>query len=275
MVFHLSLRDSKSSQVTQTHLSILEEFNTAVVWVVSTCPLISKSSSLFIYPSVIVPRAPITLDIKVNFMFHIIIIIIIIIILHLWEFFLHQRQQIVNSELMVYYYYYYYYFIFEFFLSALGESLSLGAERQQVPSVSSTLFSILADLNNASVWMVSIRLPIFNFSSPHFLKLLGIVTSVPITIRIIITHMFHNFHSSQARSKFLYLFALPLIFTLWSAGMPKSVIIKLFILKSLLRYISTPWLCDLYEVRVFIWIRYIYNNILSFFFFIEAKIIAV
>ena len=47
----------------------------AVVKMVSTCPLISKSSSLFTNPLVIVPSTPITIGITVTFLFHIIIII--------------------------------------------------------------------------------------------------------------------------------------------------------------------------------------------------------
>ena len=44
MVFHWSLSDSKSPQVSRTLLSILAVLNNAVVWMVSTRPLISKSS---------------------------------------------------------------------------------------------------------------------------------------------------------------------------------------------------------------------------------------
>ena len=47
MVFPLNLSDSKSPQVFSTLLCILIDFKNAVVWTVSTCPLISKSSSLF------------------------------------------------------------------------------------------------------------------------------------------------------------------------------------------------------------------------------------
>ena len=45
MVFPWSLSDSKSPQVSWTHLSILADPNNAVVWTVSTRPVIFKSSS--------------------------------------------------------------------------------------------------------------------------------------------------------------------------------------------------------------------------------------
>ena len=89
MVFHWSLSDSKSPQVSRTLLSILAVLNNTVVWMVSTRPPTSKSSSSFNNPLVIVPKAPITIGINVTFMFHIFfnslagskfIIIIIIII---------------------------------------------------------------------------------------------------------------------------------------------------------------------------------------------------
>ena len=70
MVFHRSFIDNKSLQVTMTHLSILADLNNAVVWMVSTRPLISKSSSNFINPSVTALRALITYGITVTFMFH-------------------------------------------------------------------------------------------------------------------------------------------------------------------------------------------------------------
>ena len=48
MVFHWSLSDCKSLQVTRILLSILANVNNVTVWMVSTRPLISKSSSSFI-----------------------------------------------------------------------------------------------------------------------------------------------------------------------------------------------------------------------------------
>ena len=59
MVFHWSLSDSKSPQVSRTLLSILAVLNNAVVWIVSTRPPTSKSSSPFSNPLVTVPNASI------------------------------------------------------------------------------------------------------------------------------------------------------------------------------------------------------------------------
>ena len=58
MVFHWSLRGRISLQVTRTLLSILVDLNNVLVWMISTCPLTSKSSSLFNNPLVTVPKAP-------------------------------------------------------------------------------------------------------------------------------------------------------------------------------------------------------------------------
>ena len=70
MVFHWSLSDSKSPQVSRTLLSILAVLNNEVVWMVSTRPPTSKSSHPFNNPLVIVPKAPITIGTIVTFMFH-------------------------------------------------------------------------------------------------------------------------------------------------------------------------------------------------------------
>ena len=60
------------------------------------------------------------------------------------------------------------------------------------PQVFMTLLSILADLNNAVVWMVSTRSLIFK-SSSRFINSLVIVQRVHITICIHITFMLHSF----------------------------------------------------------------------------------
>ena len=55
MVFHWSLCDSKSPQVSRTCLRILAVISIAVIWIVFTRPPTSKYSRLFNNPFVIVP----------------------------------------------------------------------------------------------------------------------------------------------------------------------------------------------------------------------------
>ena len=69
-VFCWSLSDSKYPQVSSTLLSILDNLNNEVVWMVDTRPIISISSSPYINPLVTVPRASISIGINVTFMFH-------------------------------------------------------------------------------------------------------------------------------------------------------------------------------------------------------------
>ena len=70
MGFHWSLSDSKFPQVSRTLLSILAVLNNAVIWMVSTRPPTSKSSSPFSNPLDTVQSAPITIGIIVTCMFH-------------------------------------------------------------------------------------------------------------------------------------------------------------------------------------------------------------
>ena len=70
MVFHWSLSDSKSLQASRTLLSILAVLNNVAVWVVSTRPPTSKSSSPFSNPLVTVTNAPITIGIIITCIFH-------------------------------------------------------------------------------------------------------------------------------------------------------------------------------------------------------------
>ena len=70
MVFHQSLGDSKSPQVSRNLLCVLAGLNKSAIWIVSTRPLISKFSSLFINPLVIEPRTAITICITFTLIFH-------------------------------------------------------------------------------------------------------------------------------------------------------------------------------------------------------------
>ena len=70
MVLPWSLCDIKSPHVSRSLLSNLAFLNNVVVWMASTGPLISKSSSPFNNPLVTVPKAPLMIGIFITFMFH-------------------------------------------------------------------------------------------------------------------------------------------------------------------------------------------------------------
>ena len=109
---------------------------------------------------------------------------------------------------------------------------SLGDNKS--PQVSGTLLSILADLSNAVVWIVSTRPLISNSSSP-FTNHLVSVPRAPITIGITITFMFYSFFYSLARSKYLSFFSLSFDFTLWSAETAKFTILQVLFLLTIIR----------------------------------------
>ena len=93
------------------------------------------------------------------------------------------------------------------------------------PQVFRTLLRILADLNNAVVWMVSIH-PVISKSSSPFNNPLVTVLRVQIKIGIIVTFMFHIFFNSRARSGYLFLFSYSFSFILWSAGSTETTILQ-------------------------------------------------
>ena len=72
------------------------------------------------------------------------------------------------------------------------------------PQVSRTLLSILTVLNNAVVWMVSVRPSTSKFSGP-FNSPLVTVPNAPITISIIVTFMFHSFFKFPSKVDVLIL----------------------------------------------------------------------
>ena len=82
----------------------------------------------------------------------------------------------------------------------------------RIPQVSGTCLSTLADFNNAVVLRVSNCLLIFKSSSP-FTKPLVTVQSVPVTIDITVTFMFHSFsvvlQSLSIHLSFCFLSVLP------------------------------------------------------------------
>ena len=70
MVFHWSLSDSRSPQVSITLLSILAVLNNVVVSMVSTRLPTYNSSTPFSNPLVTIPNTPITINIIATCMFH-------------------------------------------------------------------------------------------------------------------------------------------------------------------------------------------------------------
>ena len=80
-----------------------------------------------------------------------------------------------------YYYYYYYYFFAIFSHSGLQTVFYWRLCNNKSPQVSWTFLSILTNLNNPVIWMISYRPPNSNSSSP-FLKKLRMVTSAQVII---------------------------------------------------------------------------------------------
>ena len=125
MVCHRSLSDSKSPQVSRTLLSILAVLNNAVVWMVSTRPPTSKSSSPFSNTLVTVPNAPITIGIIVIlhvpqiFQFHSKVEVLILHFTFFQFYSVVSRDSKVDYFASFLYYYYYYYIALSHILSAL------------------------------------------------------------------------------------------------------------------------------------------------------------
>ena len=101
-------------------------------------------------------------------------------------------------------------FSHQFYLMVFHWSLS---DRKSL-QVSRTLFSILAVLNDAVVWMVTTRPPNSKSSSP-LKKSFSYCTFT-----------FHSFFNSLAKSRYLSFFSLSFSFILWSAETAKSTILQ-------------------------------------------------
>ena len=91
------------------------------------------------------------------------------------------------------------------------------------PKVSGTLLSILADLNNGVVRMVSTRPLISKWSSLRTKHLLTVPNGLSANV-ITNTSMIHCLFSSLARSWYLSLFSRSFRFTLWLARTTKSTL---------------------------------------------------
>ena len=190
MVFHWSLSDSKSPQISRTHLRILAVFNNAVIWIVSTCPPTSTSSRPFNNPLVIVPNAPITIGTIVTFMFPSFFNSLarswyLSFFAYSFRFILWSTGTAKSKILQILFFFVDYYKVW-----SSGTSVRLSDSK--FPRVSRTLLSILVDLSNAVVCMVFTR-PVVSKSSTPCINPLVTVPTAPITIGVTVTFMFHFF----------------------------------------------------------------------------------
>ena len=171
MVFHWSLSDSKSPHVSRTLLSILAFLNNVVVWMISTRPPTSKSTSPFSNPFVTVPNAPIAIGIIVACIFH--------------RIFICARSNEIRRE------------VYELEEGKFSNQRCIMVFHWNLRDgksfqVSSSILSILADLRNVVVLMVSI-LPLISNPNSLSSKSFESVPSVHITIGITSILLFHGF----------------------------------------------------------------------------------
>ena len=130
MILHWSLSDSKSPQVFRTLLNILADLINTVVWVVSTRPLISNSSSSFTRSLRIVQSAPVTIDIMLTFMFH----SVLSSLAKSWNLYFFPLSLVVCRDGKVHYLvvFLFFFFFFFFFLSTITWSGRLARIRWPV-----------------------------------------------------------------------------------------------------------------------------------------------
>ena len=197
------------------------------VWMASTRPLISKSSSLCTKSLVTVAGAPITNSVIVSFMFHSCfcslamsgylslfslsfsftpwsagmakssIRQVLFLLIILWSGGLAEIRWFVYIS-----YYHYYYLLLEGF--SLQRKLLVfhcSLSDSKSPQVSKTFLGILTDLNSVVVSMVSIR-PLISKSSRPYINSLVTVSKATNTIGITVTVTFHSFFPSVARWRY-------------------------------------------------------------------------
>ena len=147
MVSHWSLSDRKCPQISRTLFSILANFDKAIIWMVSTCPLISQSSNPFIKPFWIVLSAPITIGMTVTFIFNSFLFSCrVLVLIYLFAFFyfysvVQQDAKVHYSEGSLLSFFSFFFLLtiiilllWDFLTSALADDFSLESERQQVSS---------------------------------------------------------------------------------------------------------------------------------------------
>ena len=142
MVFHWSLSDSKSLQVSRSLLNILADFNNAVVLIL---PRISNTRGLFFGPLGLFQTHQLLLVLPSSSC----------------------STALFRSQAKSEYYFLLLYFSLQIFTAAIADGFfywSLSDSKS--PHISRTLLSILADLNNKVVRIVSVRPLISNSFRP-------------------------------------------------------------------------------------------------------------
>ena len=129
----------------------------------------------------------------------------------------------------------------------ITDGISLESKRLQISSglqdssQYSDQFQQFHNLDGLSI------LPLISNFSNHLSKALETLLSVPVTIGITVTFMFHSLFSSLAGSKYFSLFSLSLNFPLWSAGtakftIPQVLFFVLFFLFFLFSFLFIYWI---------------------------------
>ena len=216
MVFHWSLSDSKSPQVSRTRLRILAALSNVVSWIVSTRPPNTKSSMLFNNPLVIVPKAPITIGTIVTFMFYSFFNSLArsrYISFFSFRFILWSAGTAKSTVLQIFFFFFGLIIITSGLLAGIRWSVYIlkshwsfhwSLSDSKSPQVSRTVLRILAVLSNAVSWIISTRPPTSKSSRP-FNNHLVTVPKESFTIGIIVTFMFHRFFNSLAKVEVLML----------------------------------------------------------------------
>ena len=170
MISHGCPNVSKSPQVSRTLLSILADLSNAVVWVVSTRPSISSSSSLLAKLLMTVPSTRIIIGITVNFISHNIL-------------------SSLASPCLSFHFLWFslIYFFVSFPPTNVSRWIFAGVwVTDKFSQVSRTLLSILAVFKDAVGWVVSIC-PLVSKSSCPITNSFGIVLIALIKIGITVT----------------------------------------------------------------------------------------
>ena len=236
MVSHMNLIESKSPQVPRSHLISLVDLKNAVVWMVSTPFLLSKSFSPCTNHLVTELKTLIAIGIAITSMFYSFVFFqfpckveVLIILYAFFQFYsVVKWDNLAPSLFPDYYYYYYYYYCCYYYYYSL-RVFHLGISWRSFSdvwvTVSRTFLSILADINNVVVWMVSTSPLISKSSSPFNIPSVT-VARVSIMIWINVTFMFLSFYNSPARFRCLSFFEILLILLYGQPGQQSPQVCK-------------------------------------------------